>query len=121
MIGEDLVWQTGAATLHGEPVARSIATTPDARTTIEIIGPPEQIKQVVVAAQMLDEATAKQAAAYMAITLRLILPQWAGADAWLAASLRQIKRHPQTITVQGWNIRMRWIANLNTAALQATR
>jgi len=35
--------------------------------------------------------------------------------------MRQIKRRPQTITIQGWNIRMRWIANLNTAALQASR
>lgn len=121
MIGEDLTWQTGTATLHGKMVARSMASTPDTRTTIEIIGTPKQIKQLVVAGQMIDEPTAKQAATYMVIAVRLILPQWSGSDAWLAASLRQIKRRPQTITIHGWKIRMRWIADLNTAALQATR
>ena len=121
MIGEELKWATGTGTLHGKPVARSIASTPDARTTIEIIGPPRAIKQIVVVGQMVDEDSAKQAATYMAIAVRLILPQWDGADAWLAAGLRNVKAKPQTISVHGWRVGVQWMPDLQAVGLQATR
>lgn len=121
MIGQDLKWSFGAGTLHGRPVPRSVASTPDDRTTIEIIGAPGAIKQIVVAGQALDETSAAQVAGYMAIAMRLILPRWQGVDTWLAASLRRVREKPQVITMQGWKIRMRWIADLNTVALQANR
>lgn len=119
-IGENLAWETGIGTLHGKPVPRAVASTPDARTTIEIIGKPGQVKQIVVVGQMIDEATAVQAAQYMAIAMRIVLPQWAGVDAWLAESLRQVKRKPQSIRMHGWRIGMRWIPELSTVALQAS-
>ena len=119
-LGENLTWEIGVGTLHGKPVPRSFATTPDTRTSIEIIGKPGQVKQIVVAGQMIDEATAVQAAQYMAIVMRLIVPQWTGVDAWLAESLRHVKRKPQAIRMHGWKIGMRWIPELSTVALQAT-
>lgn len=121
MIGENLKWTTGVGTLHGKPVPRSVALTPDTRTTIEIIGPPTAIKQIVVIGQMIDEASAKQAATYMAISVRIVLPEWQGADAWLAAALRQVKQRPQKIKIQGWKVWMRWIPELSAVGLQATR
>lgn len=121
MIGDDLTWTAGTTTYRGKSLPLSSASTPDKRTTIEIIGPPKAVAQVAIVGQATDEQSATQVAKYMAISMRLILPQWRSVDAWLAASLRSVRQKPQVITMMGWKISMRWIADLGTVALQANR
>lgn len=119
---ESMTWIASNARLHGKIYPRSTASSPDMRTAVEIVGPPEQIKQVSVVGQILDQATADQVATYMVMATRLILPQWAGANAWLSSSLRAVEqRGAQAITMHGWKIRMGWLAESRTVTLQATR
>jgi hypothetical protein len=86
---ESMTWIASNARLHGKIYPRSTATAPDMHTAIEIIGPPEQMKQVSVVGQILDQTTADQVATYMVMAMRLILPQWTGANAWLTGSSAQ--------------------------------
>lgn len=118
---EHMTWHASNATLHGKVLPRSTAVAPDNRTAIEIIGPPERIKQISVVGQIIDQASADQVAAYVVMAMRLILPQWAGSTAWLTNSLRNVeKRGPQTITMQGWKIKMGYLPETHTVTLQAT-
>lgn len=118
---EQMTWQTGEAKLHGKVWPRSTALAPDNRTAIEIIGPPSAIKQMSVVGQIADEGSAKQLATYMAMAIRLILPEWQGANAWLTVSLRMVQRKPNAITMSGWHIRMEWLKETATVTLKATR
>jgi hypothetical protein len=118
---EHMAWQAGEAKLHGKIWPRSIATAPDNRTAIEIIGPPSQIKQLSVVGQIADTSSANQLAVYMAMAMQLILPQWQGANAWLTVSLRMVQRKPNAITITGWHIRMEWLKETATVTLKATR
>lgn len=117
---EQMTWHASNATLHGKVWPRSTAASPDLRTAIEIIGPPAQIKQISVVGQIVDQSSADQLAAYMVMAMRLIAPQWAGATAWLQQSLRTVERHgPQAITMQGWKIKMGYLAETHTVTLKA--
>ena len=118
---ERLIWNADLTKLHGKIVPRSTALSPDNRTAIELIGPPEHICQISVAGEVIDEASARQVAAYMVMTVRMILPQWAGANAWLTDGMRLVKRREQAITMQGWKLRMEWMEATKTVALKATR
>lgn len=117
---EQMTWQASEAKLHGKVWPRATALAPDNRTAIEIIGPPTTIKQISVVGQIADEVSAKQLATYMAMAMRLILPEWQGANAWLTVSLRMVQRKPNAITMAGWHIRMEWIEETATVTLKAT-
>ena len=117
----NLTWAADLTKLHGKIAPRSTATAPDHRTAIELIGPPEAIRQVSVVGEAVDEASARQAAAYMVMTVKLILPQWTGANRWLTESMRMVKQRPQAITMQGWKLRMEWLAAARTVTLKVTR
>ena len=119
--GESLTWQQSQGMLHGKPTPIATATAPDLRTVISIAGPPDRIKQISVVGECVDEATARQAATYMVMTVKLILPRWAGANTWLTNAYRNVKARPQAITMQGWKLRMTWLSETNTVTLQATR
>ena len=121
MDASNLVWNADLTKLHGKIAPRSTATALDHRTAIELIGPPEAIRQVSVAGEAIDEASARQAAAYMVMTVKLILPQWSGANRWLTESMRTVKQRPQAITMQGWKLRMEWLEATKTITLKATR
>ena len=118
---EQMTWQAGVVMLDCTPWPRSIATAPNNRTAIEIIGPIDQIKQLSVVGQISDCITATQTAAYLAMAIRLILPDWQGANAWLTVSLRMIQRTPNAITIDGWHLRMEWVRETATVTLKATR
>jgi hypothetical protein len=118
--GEQLTWQPGMATLHGKLTPRATATSPDTKTAIELLGPPHAIKQVSVVGQCVDEASARQAAAYMVMTIKLILPTWPGAQGWLTQAFRNVRTREQAITMQGWKLRMTWLSDTSTVTLQAT-
>lgn len=118
--GEQLTWRRGMGTLHGRPAPQAIATAPDAKTVISILGPPDRIRQISVVGQCTDESSARQAATYMVMTVKLILPQWAGATAWLTNAYREVKTREQRITMQGWKLRMVWLDETATVTLQAT-
>jgi hypothetical protein len=120
-IAENLTWNADLTKLHGKLMPRSTAVAPDNRAAIELIGPPERIRQISVAGEVIDEASARQVAAYMVMTIKLILPQWAGANAWLTGSMRVVKRKEQAITMQGWKLRMEWLEASRTVTLKATR
>jgi hypothetical protein len=118
---ESMVWHASNATLHGKVWPRATAAAPDDRAAIEIIGPPERIKQVAVVGQIVDTNSASQVAAYMVMAMRLIAPQWAGATTWLQQSLRAVERRgPQAITMCGWRITMGFLSETHTVTLQAT-
>lgn len=117
---EQMTWHANNATLHGKTWPRSTAASPDLRTAIEIIGPPEQIKQISVVGQIVDQSSADQLATYMVMAMRLIVPQWAGATTWLQQSLRNVERRgPQSITMLGWKIKMGYLAETRTVTLKA--
>lgn len=118
---EHMTWHASETTLHGKAWPRSTAVAPDRRTAIEIIGPPDGIKQLSVVGQIADEPSAQQLALYMAMAVQLILPQWQGANAWLTASLRLIQRKPNAITMSGWHLHMEWLKETATVTLKATR
>jgi hypothetical protein len=118
---EHMTWNASETTLHGKVWPRSTAVAPDRRTAIEIVGPPDGIKQLSAVGQIADETSAQQLALYMAMAVQLILPQWQGANAWLTASLRLIQRKPNAITMSGWHLRMEWLKETATVTLKATR
>lgn len=117
---EHLTWRRSMGTLHGKPAPRSTATSPDMQTVIDIVGPPDRIRQINVVGVCADAATARQAATYMVMTVRLILPQWGGATSWLTNAYREVRTRPQAITMQGWKLRMAWLPETHTVTLQAT-
>jgi hypothetical protein len=118
---ENLTWNADLTKLHGKLMPRSTALAPDNRAAIELIGPPERIRQISVAGEVIDEAGARQVAAYMVMTIKLILPDWRGANAWLTESMRLVKRREQAIVMQGWKLRMTWMEATKTVTLKATR
>jgi hypothetical protein len=120
-IAENLTWNADLIKLHGKLMPRSTAVAPDNRAAIELIGPPEYIRQISVAGEVIDEVSARQVAAYMVMTIKLILPQWIGANAWLTGSMRVVKRREQAITMHGWKLRMEWLEATKTVTLKATR
>lgn len=120
-VGQDLTWQQSEGVLHGKKIVLTNATTPDMKTAIQIFGPPDAIRQVSVVGLIADEASAGQCAVYMALALRLILADWPGADAWLAASLRGARERTAEITIHGWKLHMVWLKKTSTITLKATR
>jgi hypothetical protein len=117
---ESMVWSQDLTTLHGKIVPRATALAPDQKAVVQVIGPPESLRMVEVAGEITDDASARQVAAYMVMTVRLILPQWAGADRWLTQGMRAVKRKEQAITMQGWKLRMQWQEPTKTVTLKAT-
>jgi len=118
--GESLVWTSDLTQLHGKIVPRATAVAPDNRTAIELIGPPDAIRQISVVGAAADEPSARQVAAAMVMTVRLILPDWAGANRWLTDSMRAVTRKEQAITMRGWKLRMTWLDATKTVTLKAT-
>jgi hypothetical protein len=118
---ENLTWNADLTKLHGKLMPRSTAIAPDNRAAIELIGPPEHIRQISVAGEVVDEASARQVAAYMVMTVKLILPDWRGANGWLTDSMRMVKRSDLSITMQGWKLHMTWLETSRTVTLKATR
>lgn len=117
---EQMTWSADLTKLHGKIVPRSTALSPDQRTVVQVIGPPEALRMVEVAGEVTDEASARQVAAYMVMTVRLILPDWPGANRWLTHSMRLVKRKEQAITMFGWKLRMTWLEASKTVTLKAT-
>jgi len=118
-IAEEMTWTADLTTLHGKILPRSTALAPDQKTVVQVIGNPDAMRAVEVAGEITDEASARQVAACMVMSVRLILPQWAGANRWLTESLRAVKRKEQAITMQGWKLRMTWLPESNTVTLRA--
>jgi hypothetical protein len=116
-----LTWNADVTKLHGKIVPRSTATAPDGRTAIELIGPPEHIRQISVVGEAVDEASARQVAASMVLTIKLIVPQWPGANRWLTDCMQAVKKKPQSLTMHGWKLRMEWLEATKTVTLKATR
>jgi len=119
-IAEELTWTADLTKLHGKILPRSTALAPDQKTTVQVIGNPDAMRAVEVVGEITDEASARQVAACMVMSVRLILPNWAGANKWLTDSLRDVKQREQTITMQGWKLRMAWLPETNTVTLRAT-
>jgi|GEM_PF-5094496 len=119
-IAEEMTWTADLTTLHGKILPRSTALAPDHKTVVQVIGNPDAMRAVEVAGEITDEASARQVAACMVMSVRLILPQWAGANRWLTDSMRGVKQREQTITMQGWKLRMTWLPETNTVTLRAT-
>ena len=117
---ESMHWSSDLTTLHGKIVPRATALAPNQRTVIQVIGPPEAIRLIEVAGEVVDEASARQVAAYMVMTIRLILPAWRGADRWLTDSMKNVKRKEQALTMFGWKLRMAWLEESKTVTLKAT-
>lgn len=126
MIGKELRWKAGRIaypTQQGGHVLlpRSTATTRDQRTAIEIIGPPNAMRQISLVGEMPSAAPARQAATYAALVLRLIAPEWSDADAWLASALQWVREAPTGICVDGWQVTITWSAAARTLILKAVR
>ena len=120
-IAETLQWNVDLTEVSGVIVSRSTAVTPDRRTAIEIIGPPEDLRLISVVGELTTVDGARQLAALMAMAMRLVLPNWRGADPWLAQSLRSVKRTSHAIAMHGWKVRMEWLSASSTVTLKATR
>lgn len=117
---EQMEWKADLTKLHGKIMPRSTAAAPDMRTAIEIVGPPEKIRQLSVVGQIVDARSAEQTAAYMVMAVRLILPEWTTAPFWLADNLRiVVRRGPQKITMYGWKIMMGYLPETKMVTLQA--
>lgn len=121
MIAEHMQWASDLTELRGKIMPRSTATAPDMRTAIEIIGPPEQVRQISVVGDVVTVDSARQLAQYMVMAMQLILPQWDGANDWLTQSLRLAKRAPRSVRMHGWNVRMEWLEASKTVTLKASR
>lgn len=117
---EQMTWSADLTTLHGKILPRSTALSPDQKTVVQVIGNPDAMRAVEVAGEVVDELSARQAAAYMTMSVRLILPGWHGANKWLTDSMRKVKQHEQGITMQGWKLRLAWQAETSTVILRAT-
>ena len=91
-IAEELTWTADLTKLHGKILPRSTALAPDQKTTVQVIGNPDAMRAVEVVGEITDEASARQVAACMVMSVRLILPNWAGANKWLTDSLRDVKQ-----------------------------
>lgn len=117
---ESMTWRADLTKLHGKIVPRATALAPDQKTVVQVIGPPEALRMAEVAGEITDEASARQVAAYMVMTVRLILPSWPGANRWLTDSMRQVKRKEQAIVMHGWTLRMTWLPESQTVTLKAT-
>lgn len=117
---EQMTWIADLTTLHGKILPRSTALSPDQKTVVQVIGNPDAMRAVEVAGEVVDEPSARQTAAYMTMSVRLILPDWVGANRWLTDSMRKVKQHEQGITMQGWKLRMAWQAETSTVTLRAT-